>query len=70
MAQAPAVWTLVVGKRSVDENGVAVIEGTLSNAGKKEMTLTLKITPNRDIDLFVHGEPGVEMGNFQARSDF
>lgn len=57
-------------KQSVDAAGTVSFSCTLLDNGQPMLTPTLTVTDARAVRLLVHGEPGAELSDFQAWSDF
>lgn len=59
---------MVVARSEPD--GSLHTEVPVKDTGKLVMTITIDITPERGVRVFVHGEPNAELTDFQAWSDF
>lgn len=64
-----AAWTVAVRQRSVEPDGTAKIVAELLDAGQLQLTLTLTVSADRSVQLFVHGEPTARLSGFTAWSD-
>lgn len=70
--KAKARWTIDPKsvKQTVDADGSVSFTCTLSDNGKPVLTPTLTVTSDRACTLLVHGEPGAELTDFRAWTDF
>lgn len=59
-----------VRQRSVEADGTVRIVADLLDAGVLAMVLDVRVDRDRKVRLFVHGEPGAQLGGFEAWSDF
>lgn len=61
-----ATWQLHVQRRSVDADGVAVLQAELRDGGELAATVRVRVTPDRALRFDVELQPGAELSGFQA----